>query len=133
LISDLIENIISGSQTCLSLNPKMIAAYGLNPLCSENVPVTQSKAHLKICKRNSKISSILCFLSRECMLCGIDYPTEHDIKIHLETECLKNHFHASEESGVTYYSCNVCASNRMPYAQIIEHSITFCSRNYRTR
>ena len=75
LISDLIENIISGSQTCLCLNPKMIAAYGLNPLCSENVPIRQSKAHLKICKRNSKISSILCYLSRECMLCGIDFPT----------------------------------------------------------
>ena len=97
----------------------MIASYGLNPLSSENVSTTQSKAHLKICKRNSKIPSILCFLSRECMLCGIDFPTENDIKIHLETECLKTYFHVSEESGVTYYSCIVCASNRMPYAQII--------------
>ena len=86
LISDLIENITSGSQTCLSLNTKMIISYGLDPMRSENVPETQSKAHHRLCRRNSKISSILCFLSRECMLCGIDFQTENDIKIHLETE-----------------------------------------------
>ena len=67
------------------------------------------------------------------MLCGIDFPTENDIKVHLETECLKTYFHVSEENGVTYYSCIVCASIRMPYAQLIKHSTTFCSCNYRTR
>ena len=51
LISDLIENITSGSQTCLSLDTKMITAYGLNPMCSENVPTTQSKAHLNPIQR----------------------------------------------------------------------------------
>ena len=63
LISDLIENIISGNQTCLSLNSKMITLFGLNPLTSENVTKTQSKAHSKVCKR----------ISRECVLCGVDF------------------------------------------------------------
>ena len=133
MISDLIENITSGTNTCLSLNPKMITAYGLNPLCSENVQQAQSKAHLKLCKRNSKISSLLCLLSRECMLCGIDFPTDNEIRVHLETECLKTYFNASEENGITFYSCAICASVKMPYAQIVEHATTFCSRNFRTR
>ena len=51
LISDLIENIISGSQTCLSFNSKMITLFGLNPLTSESVTKAQSKAHSKVCKR----------------------------------------------------------------------------------
>ena len=91
------------------------------------------KSHLSICKRNSKIPSILCFLSRECMLCGTNFSTDLDIQTHLENVCLKDHFRISEENGTVYYSCNVCSSLRMPYAQIMEHSVTFCSRNYRKR
>ena len=66
------------------------------------------------------------------MLCGSDFPTDLEIQTHLESGCLNDHFHTSEENGVNYYSCSVCSSSRMPYAQIIEHSVTFCSRNYRT-
>ena len=79
LISDLIENIISWNQTCLSLNSKMITLFGLNPLISENFTKTQSKAHSKLCKRISKIPSILCLLSRECVLCGVDFKSEAEM------------------------------------------------------
>ena len=46
----------------------------------------------------SKIPSILCFLSRECMLCGSDFPTDLEIQTHLESGCLNDHFHTSEEN-----------------------------------
>jgi hypothetical protein len=133
MISDLIENITSGTNTCLSLHPKMITDYGFNPLCSENVQLTQTKSHQKVCKRNAKISSLVCLLSRECMLCGIDFKTDNDIRVHLETECLKSYFNASEENGITLYSCSICASVKMPYIQIVEHAATFCSRNFKSR
>ena len=34
---------------------------------------------------------------------------------------------------MVFYACNVCSSLRMTYAQILEHSVTFCARNYRQR
>ena len=114
LISDLIENIISGNQTCLSLNSKMITLFGLNPLISENFTKTQSKAHSKLCKWISKIPSILCLLSRECVLCGVDFNSEAEMKTHLENVCLSTHFQTSVENGLNYYTCNVCSTLRMP-------------------
>ena len=133
MITEMIENMLSGSNTCLSMSPKLIVKFGLDPLGSENVLQEQTKIHQKLCKRNSKISSLLCLLTRECMLCGIDFATNNDLKVHMETECLKAHFKGTEENGITLFSCSICASVRMPYAQTVEHAATFCSRNFRSR
>ena len=88
MISDLIENLISSNQTCLSLNSKMITHFGLNPLTSENVTKDQSKAYGKVCKRIAKVPSILCLLSRECVLCGVDFNKDVDLQDHLQNVCL---------------------------------------------
>ena len=132
-VSDLIENIISGSQTCLNFNTKMITLLGLNPLASDSVTKSQSKAHKTFCKRISRIPSILCLLSRECVLCGVDFNTEPEMKVHLETVCLSTCFSMSEENGMNFYSFSVCSTLKMPYAQVLEHTITFWSRNYGSR
>ena len=123
----------STNQTCLSSDQKMMKCFGLDLDYAANNSESQIELHTKTCKRQNKISYILCYLANECTACGVNFPTHGEWKTHLKDSCLGKHLQQSGSGGDICFECKSCNSMKMNLAQAKEHILTFCALNFRSK
>ena len=123
----------STNQTCLSSDQKMMKCFGLDLDYAANISESQKELHTKTCKRQNKISYILCYLANECTACGVNFPSHGELKTHLKDSCLVKHLQQSGSGSDIYFEYKSCNSMKMNLDQAIEHILTFCALNFRSK
>ena len=91
--------------------------------------------HTKTCKRQNKVSSLICYPSNECTACGVNFPTHGELKTHLKDNCLGKHLQQSGSGSDIYFECKSCTSMKMnlEIEQATEHILMFCAINFRSK